>query len=557
MIRKITLLFLLCFGLHTIGHTQIRDSVKIYLPLFQDTTCPGSQLTFTAVQSNDTFSHVSYKWYTNSFYTGVKIDTFKTTALSDGDSVFCWILFTNSLGFKDSFKSNTIYIYRRPSIKPGVLISLIKGSNPDCAGYSLTFKAFPKNGGIAPMYQWRVNGVDVPGADTATFSGIFGGSDTISCLMIGNSPCSAPFNDTVLSNVVPIIHTHLHASISIVDKYNPICGGTIDTFKATISDPGTGAYTAWYVNSKLISAAVGNVYITDSLHNGDLVYAILNTPDTCEVSDSVVSNIITMTVIPNSVTAVSTLMIHGANPGCIDSPLTFVGTYSGFGTAPTYDWQVNGVTVASGITTYTSTFLKKQILTFRVNNTDGGCYTHDTLSSPGVFMLRDSTPAAPLLSLISNLLVNNMAGKYRWYFSPYNAYVGSLIGGASDQTYHPHSALGGAGYYYTILDTANCPSDPSNIIYIALLKVKSLNTSDVRVYPNPTSGIVNLDWSGRVVNAQVDVYSVVGQAMLHEEIISQSAHEVNMGNLPEGNYIIALRDNDDGSVATYKVFLKK
>lgn len=557
MIRKITLFFLLCIGMHIVGHAQIRDSVKISLPPYMDTSCPGSQLTFLAIQSNDTFSGVTYHWYANNFFTGVIIDTFKTTALSDGDSVYCVLYFTNSFGIADSFRSNVIYVYHSPSIAPAVFISLIEGNNPDCPGGKLKFHAIPKNGGTTPQYQWMINKVPVSGADSVNFSGVFSGTDTISVQMIGNSPCSAPFNDTVVSNIIPVIHTRILSSISIVAAINPICAGTIDTFFATVVDPGTGSSVHWYVNSTYIPAVVGNRYITDSLHNGDIVYAMLATPDACALADTVNSNIVTMTVIPNNNTIVTSLLTHGANPGCLDSTLTFVGTYLNFGIAPTLLWMVNNDTVAIGTTTYTGTFKKGDVLTFKVNATDGGCYSFDTLSSLPVLMLRDSTPAAPLLSLIGNRLVNNMMGKYRWYFSTTNSYSGSLIGGATDQTYHPPSASGGTGYYYTVLDTANCPSPPSNLLYISLLKVNTLNTSEVKVYPNPSTGVVNLDWGGHTVNATVEVFNMVGQQLIQERITNQSHHEVGMANLPEGNYMIVLRDSDDGSTATYKVYLRK
>ncbi len=559
MIRKITLLFLLCVGFHTIGHAvTIRDSVSISLPKFMDTTCPGTQLTFTAIETNDTFSSVSYHWYTNSVFTGVIIDTFKTTALADGDSVYCMLYFTNSAGFPDSQRSNVIYVYHASSIAPALLISITAGSNPDCAGHELWFMAYPKNGGTSPLFQWMVNGVPVAGADTATFAGIFSGTDTISCQLISNSPCSAPYDDTVISNLIPIIHIHLHAGINITDTHNPMCAGTIDSFMATITDPGVGSSIAWYVNSVLVPTAVGNLFVTSSLHNGDLIYAILTTPDSCELSDSVVSNPINATVIPLNNTSVSSVLIKGSNPGCLDSTVTFAGTFSNFGKSPTFDWLVNGAIAATNVDTFTSLFFKGDIVTFRVNATDSGCYTNDTLGSTPYLMLRDSTPAAPLLSLINNQLVNNMDGKYRWYFNTVPAYGGSAlqIGGASAKTFHP-SSLVGTGYYYTILDTANCPSPESNIIYISLLKVNMLSSATVKIYPNPTSGILNLEWDNRTVNMKVDVYNIIGQPLLHDEIIGQSHHEVNMAALPEGNYMVVLRDDDDGNTSTYKIYLQK
>lgn len=553
MLRKFTLLLVLLIGLHQSTEAQVRDSVTIYLPPYSDTTCPGSQLDFVAVQSEDTFTSEYYMWYANSVYTGVSIDTFHTTALNDGDSVYCVIYFINSLGVLDSFRSNVITIYRSSSIRPRVVVSLIAGSNPDCAGHPLTFQAFPVNGGTAPIYQWLINNVPVLGADTSIFTGTFGGSDTISCMMVSNSTCSAPYNDTAYSNIIPIIHIHLTAAVSIVATQNPICEGLIDTFTATLVNPGTGYTLSWYISGTLVPGAVGNIYITDSLNNGDLVYCILNPVDSCISNDTAVSPPITMTVIPNNNNTVSTTLIAGSNPGCLDAPVTFKGVYSNFGIAPSYTWYVNGVPVAIDTTVFTSLFLNGDVVTFVVNPNDGGCYLYDTVTTTSVLMIRDSTPSTPLVSLITNLLVANTAGHYTWYYTPTCSYTdGVIIAGATAQTYHP----GVLGCYYAVRDTGNCPSLPSNIIYISLLSVNNLTHADINIYPNPTSGMLNLDFGATNVTMHMELYNMLGQVIMKEEITNAAKHETNLSRLPEGNYMVVLTDQD-GSKATYKILLSK
>jgi len=379
------------------AEAQVRDTVTIVMPPYTDTTCDSVQLSFMALQSSDTFSHVYYEWFVDdTLYTGVSIDTFLTTALQNGDSVFCKLFFTNSFGFPDSSKSNTIIVYRDTSIAPGIVISLTTGSNPDCAGHPLTFTAYPINGGTAPTYQWMIDGVPIAGADSITFTRIFGDPDTISCQIISNSTCSAGYPDTVTSNIIPIIHYHLADSIHITVKHNPICAGTPDTLNATYYNPGTGFSLAWFVNGVVVPGVIGNTYYTSTLHNGDYVYCVLTTPDPCIATDSSVSNVVTMTVISLNNDTVGVTMTHGSNPGCLDSSVTYQGTYSNFGVDPVYEWFINGVLVDSNITVLDTTYTNGEVLTFKVYATDGGCYTLDTVNSSGVLMLRDSTPPIPL-----------------------------------------------------------------------------------------------------------------------------------------------------------------
>lgn len=545
---------LLFLGLHSKMQAQVvLDSVSIFLPYGMDTSCPGTQLMLYAVQSNDTFSTSEYHWYINSTYTGVRLDTLYTTAPVDGDTISCHLVYRNSLGLLDSFTSNSIVIHRSTSIRPRVAISLTHGTNPDCSYRPLTFYAFPVNGGTAPAFQWLRNGLPIPTEDSQAITRIFADGDTISVQMIGNSACSAPYNDTAISSYVVISRDSITASISIITTRNPICLGTVDTFDATIANYGVGASLAWYVNSTLVPTALGPELITSSLHNGDIVYCILRAPDPCVINDTTVSNVVTMTVITPLSNTAYTILTRGANPGCLDSPVTFTGHYTNFGVGPAYDWYVNGVMVAHDTTVFTNFYLNGDVVTFKVHPNDNGCYINDTFSAPSVLMIRDSTPVTPLVSLIGDLLIANSRGHYIWYVNTVNSCVGGhIVPGAIDQTFHPIAP----GYYYAVKDTNNCQSVCSNVIYISLLDVKNVYKPTVKIFPNPTTGVVNLDWEGRTVNMKLEVYDLLGHGLLHQDIVNRSTYETDLSYLPEGNYLLVLKD-EDGTKSTHKIYISK
>ncbi len=267
------------------------------------------------------------------------------------------------------------------------------------------------------------------------------------------------------------------------------------------------------------------------------------------ITHTVVSTAITMTVVTPLLGTVNVSLTKGANPGCLKDSVTFTASFTNFGVSPSYTWYVDGFPVDSNDLTIDSAFANRDIVTFQVHATDSGCYVHDTMTFPNILMLRDSTPAAPWLSLLGDLIVASDTGIYSWYGPP----TGTLIPGAINQSYHPTML----GWYYAIKDTGNCRSDTSNLIYISLLGVNSINTTDVKLYPNPTTGILNLDWGHRTVNMNLDVYNIQGVALIHEDIEHQSQHQTDMSNLPAGNYFVVLRDNEDGSKRTFKVLLTK
>ena len=89
-----------------------------------------------------------------------------------------------------------------------------------------------------------------------------------------------------------------------------------------------------------------------------------------------------------------------------------------------------------------------------------------------------------------------------------------------------------------------------------MLGINNINGGDdVKVYPNPSTGIIDLDF-GQTMTLKLDVYNMYGQGLLHEDIDNQSRHEMDLSYLPEGNYFVVLKDNEGGS-STYKILIKK
>ena len=544
MIRKLTIVFLFFLCLYTKANAATGDSVIISIPPYTDTTCFGAQNMFT---ETDTFPGSPVKWYANGVYTGITLDTFFTTALNNGDSVYCWIY----LSAMDSARSNAIIVHKVASYNARVLTSITVGSNPDCNGHPLTMVAYPINGGNNPHYQWFINGMELAGEDSSAITRVFGGSDTVYLRMITDTPSCSPV-DTVYSIPVPIIHIHLTETLTITAYRNPICEGFLDTFYAIATDFGSALPTyQWYVDSIAVTGAVNTNFWTDSLRNGDTVYCAVTTTDTCVLNPVTYSNQIIIGVGHVFGSFAHIIITQGTNPGCLDSPVTFKAIFDTFGTAPSYEWYVNGVPTALMSDTIIRFFNMLDIVSFTVRETDGGCYSHDTFDVPGVVMIRDSTPVTPLVSLIGNLLIVNNTGTYRWYFNTINSLTGaSLVPGATGPNYHPSTL----GYYFCVKDSSYCPSMPSNIIYISLLKVNELSMQAANIYPNPTTGILSIDWGGQKVNCKLDVYNAAGQGLLHEEINNKSHQDTDLSYLPDGNYYIVLRD-ESGHYDTHKILM--
>ena len=86
-------------------------------------------------------------------------------------------------------------------LTPAVSITSSDADNIICLGTSVTFTAHPVNGGTSPTYQWKLNGIDVFGEVTNTYTkSTLVDGDQVSVVMTSNSACASP--STATSNII-------------------------------------------------------------------------------------------------------------------------------------------------------------------------------------------------------------------------------------------------------------------------------------------------------------------------------------------------------------------
>jgi hypothetical protein len=272
------------------------------------------------------------------------------------------------------------------SITAGVSIAITGGSNPTCAGGSVTFTATPTNGGSAPVYQWKVNGVNV-GTNSATYtSSTFATGDAVTCVMtsnlsgvIGSPATSNAINMTVSSPSAPAV------TIAQTVGTNPTCAGASVTFAAVPTTGGSAPVYAWTVNG----AAAGTnsaTFATTTLTNGAVVACTMTSNSTCATTPTATSNSITMTVNASVVPSVSIALTTGTNPAASGTSVTFTATPTNGGTTPSYQWKVNGTNVGTNSATYTTTTLTNGAVVTCVMTSNATCAVPATGTSNAITM---------------------------------------------------------------------------------------------------------------------------------------------------------------------------
>lgn len=268
-----------------------------------------------------------------------------------------------------------------------VAIALTAGSEPSCAGVSRTYTATPTNGGTAPTYQWRVNGTNVAGATSATFTTTtLTNGQAVTCVMTSNlagvtgSPATSnSLTATISATVAPSV------SIAITTGSNPSCSGASKTFTATPTNGGTTPAYQWKVNGTNVGTNSAT-YTTTTLTAGQIVTCVLTSNSACASPTTATSNSITISFSTAVTPAVSIALTAGSNPSASGASVTFTATPTNGGTTPSYQWKVNGANVGTNAATYTTTTLTNGQIVSCVLTSNASCASPTTATSNSVTM---------------------------------------------------------------------------------------------------------------------------------------------------------------------------
>lgn len=346
-----------------------------------DTACAGSLVTFTAasVHAGPT---PTYQWQVNGGDVGTNSATFATTSLTNGAVVRCILTTSDTCVTKNIDTSNSITMVIKPILTPDVTIS-VSPNDTICSGDQATFTATPTNGGITPIYQWRVNGVNA-GSNSATFATTLSDGDVVDCILTTSEQCVSKTMDTSTSITITVLPKVTPDVQIVVLPNDTICDGTNVTFVATPINGGTTPVYQWQVNGINVGTNATS-YSSTALANGDVVRVIMTSSEPCVTKAADTSNEITMTVNPN-LTPDVTITVSPNDTICVGTNVTFTASISNGGTSPVYQWRVNGSNVGSNSNTYASSALADNDVVDVILTSSEVCVTKSMDTSNAIMM---------------------------------------------------------------------------------------------------------------------------------------------------------------------------
>ncbi len=138
-----------------------------------------------------------------------------------------------------------------------------------------------------------------------------------------------------------------------------------------------------------------------------------------------------------------------------------------------------------------------------------------------------NTPIAPTLTENGFDLSSNTAVGYQWFRD------NQLIPSATNQNY----TVFATGWYYVQITDANGCNANSDTVYLEVVGLDEVAADFVKMYPNPTSGNVTIEFTSD--NAVCEVRDAQGKLIFTEELMS--GESIDLQSLATGVYLFTLK----------------
>jgi hypothetical protein len=249
-----------------------------------------------------------------------------------------------------------------------------------CQGTTVHYTAVPGNGGTAPTYTWKKNGITAAGITGGTYNVVPANGDVVTCILNSNYRCrlldtalSAPITMTVASPVTPTVTINSDPGLRVP-------GGTTITMNALATNAGSNPTYQWKINGNDVPGAVSPQYMNNTYNEGDLVTCNVWSSGTCAGTLGTAS--VTVHIIPVGVKNVNAL---SADIRILPNPSN--GNFTLKGTVATADEAIAvdvtnmlGQTVYSGSVKVDNGTISS---TIQLNNVSNGMYILNLRSSDG------------------------------------------------------------------------------------------------------------------------------------------------------------------------------
>ncbi len=372
-----------------------------------DTLCTSG----VAVFSVSVFNAVTLQWQenkgqgwsnlsNNAIYSGATSASLTVTAADIGFNNFQYrCVATNSCG--DVYSQPVQLLVTTPAAPQ---LTITSTATTFCAGSPVTFTATPVNGGTAPVFQWKKNGINTGTNSSSYTDSNFVNGDVISCVLTSNASCLSTAVAT--SNAIAVtVNPLLVPAVSIQASATSICYGAAVTFTATSLYAGTAPAYQWLKNGTNVGSGTA-VYTDNTFNNGDIISCVLTSNEVCKTNSTANSNSIAIAVTP--LVTPTVLIQASATAICAGTNVQFAATITNGGTTPVFQWKKNGVNTGTNSAIYNDSLLQPNDVISCSLLSNANCLATSTAASNTVTI---TVFAKPVVNLDKSVTICNGGSK--------------------------------------------------------------------------------------------------------------------------------------------------
>jgi gliding motility-associated-like protein len=427
---------------------EVIDAPTVTVTPPTSSICEGQSVTLTASGA------LSYEWNTNEFTTSITV-----TPTTVGVNTYT-VIGTSDLGCRSQPATATVEVTTNPVID-------IVGDNSICEGESTTLTI---EGAVSGGYQWS-------GGSTATTQSI-----EVSPTVDQTVYIAQVINGNCVSNIDTFVVFVDAAPIATITGDTVACRGEA----ATLIANGGKSYI-WNTGDT-------TAIITVTL-NADSVFTVIPTSASGCVGAEVSVNVRVTDIVPVSVTLTS-------NPAtvCTGGTVTFTAAPVNGGTTPSYEWLVNGTSVATtNVPEYAATGLADGDVVTVVLTSSQPCVSGNPATSTNtvtvnvdsfsVSLAADNTTSCEGSDVVFTATAVNAgsAPEYTWSVN------GVVVATTTENTYASSTLVNGDVVTVSLTNNTTCPvgsntaSAPVDITVLSapLVVIEPLDTSVINKFRDP------------------------------------------------------------------------
>ncbi|USQ03551.1 LamG-like jellyroll fold domain-containing protein [Aquirufa antheringensis] len=356
------------------------------------------------------------------------------------------------------------------TVVASVSISSNATNNSVCSGTNVVFTATPTNGGSTPTYQWKLNGNNISGANSATYSTTSLANNDVITVVMTSSLASCVTGTPATSNAITTTVSSIPATPGSISGQSVICMNSNQVYSIA-AVPGATSYT-WVVDGNLTATPsttnVINITAANSAGSGTIKVLANNA-----CGSSVFSTVLSVTI--SSQPAPTASFTLSANTVCLTNGVvtfTNASTPNATTNSPigTYSWTFgDGATAftANASNTYTTAGTFDPILTITDGNQCTSSFssriTIDPVSVAGTASVANSTVCEGSSTVLT---LAGHTGSIQWQQSTDGVNFTNISGANASSLNTGNLTI--TTYYQAVVTSGTCSAATSGVITVTV-----------------------------------------------------------------------------------------